>query len=155
MFHSVYLFFDIGGGEIILIMIVALLLFGGDKLPELARGLGKGIRDFKDASEGVKREIQNQINTYEEKKTEEEQKPAEEPVAETPVAEYKEEEVTHHEPQIAPNHVPNTMAVGESPVVANDDPDFVTKMVEEKRADDLHLVDHPTSASAPDKEQHS
>src|ERR1700755_3622421 len=68
MFHSVYLFFDIGGGEIILIMLVALLLFGGDKLPELARGLGKGIRDFKDASEGVKREINAQINAYEEKR---------------------------------------------------------------------------------------
>jgi TatA/E family protein of Tat protein translocase len=47
MFSSDLLFFDIGGGEIILIMLVALLLFGGEKLPELARGLGKGIRDFK------------------------------------------------------------------------------------------------------------
>jgi len=54
-----------------LIMFVALLLFGGEKLPEIARGLGKGIRDFKDASEGVKREINNQINSYEEKKAEE------------------------------------------------------------------------------------
>lgn len=54
----------------ILIIFVALLLFGGEKLPEIARGLGKGIRDFKDASEGVKREITNQINNYEEKKTE-------------------------------------------------------------------------------------
>ena len=51
----------------ILIIFVALLLFGGEKLPEIARGLGKGIRDFKDASEGVKREITNQINNYEEK----------------------------------------------------------------------------------------
>jgi sec-independent protein translocase protein TatA len=40
-----------------------LLLFGGKKLPELARGLGKGIRDFKDASEGVKREIHRNINS--------------------------------------------------------------------------------------------
>lgn len=54
----------------ILIVFVALLLFGGEKLPEIARGLGKGIRDFKDASEGVKREITNQINNYEEKKPE-------------------------------------------------------------------------------------
>lgn len=45
-----------------LIMVVVLLLFGGKKLPELARGLGKGIRDFKDASEGVKREIHRNIN---------------------------------------------------------------------------------------------
>jgi sec-independent protein translocase protein TatA len=71
MFHSVLLFLNIGGPEMILIIFVALLLFGGEKLPEIARGLGKGIRDFKDASEGVKREITNQINSYEEKKTEE------------------------------------------------------------------------------------
>lgn len=45
-----------------LILAVVLLLFGGKKLPELARGLGKGIRDFKDASEGVKREIHRNIN---------------------------------------------------------------------------------------------
>jgi sec-independent protein translocase protein TatA len=60
----------------ILIVFVALLLFGGEKLPEIARGLGKGIRDFKDASDGVKREINNQINSYEEKR--EEQKRIEE-----------------------------------------------------------------------------
>lgn len=55
-------FLNMGGGEIMIIMIVILLLFGGKKLPELARGLGKGIRDFKDASEGVKREIHRNIN---------------------------------------------------------------------------------------------
>ena len=50
------------------------MLFGGKKLPELARGLGKGIREFKDASEGVKREIHRNINsvtTDEEEKKEE------------------------------------------------------------------------------------
>ncbi|SDO49602.1 sec-independent protein translocase protein TatA [Pedobacter steynii] len=55
-------FLNMGSGEIILILAVVLLLFGGKKLPELARGLGKGIRDFKDASEGVKREIHRNIN---------------------------------------------------------------------------------------------
>src|SRR3954462_15664698 len=70
MLSSVLLFLDIGMQEMVLIMLVILMLFGGDKLPELARGLGKGIRDFKDASEDVKREINNQINNYEEKKTE-------------------------------------------------------------------------------------
>lgn len=70
MSSCVLLFLNIGGPEMILIVFVALLLFGGEKLPEIARGLGKGIRDFKDASEGVKREITNQINNYEERKTE-------------------------------------------------------------------------------------
>lgn len=66
MVHSVFLFLNIGTPELILILGVALLLFGGNKLPELARGLGKGIREFKDASEGVKREIHNQINSFDE-----------------------------------------------------------------------------------------
>ncbi|MES2416597.1 MAG: twin-arginine translocase TatA/TatE family subunit [Bacteroidota bacterium] len=56
-------FLNMGGGEIALIMVAILLLFGGKKLPELARGLGKGIREFKDASEGVKREIHRNINS--------------------------------------------------------------------------------------------
>ncbi|GGH16630.1 Sec-independent protein translocase subunit TatA/TatB [Mucilaginibacter phyllosphaerae] len=70
MLSSVLLFLNIGSGEMVLIVFAALMLFGGKKLPEIARGLGKGIRDFKDASEDVKREINNQINNYEEKKTE-------------------------------------------------------------------------------------
>jgi sec-independent protein translocase protein TatA len=43
----------LGGGEIFLILLVVLLIFGGKKIPELARGLGKGIREFKDASSGL------------------------------------------------------------------------------------------------------
>ncbi|RYG17716.1 MAG: twin-arginine translocase TatA/TatE family subunit [Chitinophagaceae bacterium] len=67
-------FLNMGGGEIMLIGIAILLLFGGKKLPELARGLGKGIREFKDASEGVKREIHRNINsvTNEEEEAKEE-----------------------------------------------------------------------------------
>lgn len=58
-------FLNIGTQEMMLIILVALLLFGGKKLPELARGLGRGIREFKDASEGIKREISDQINNFE------------------------------------------------------------------------------------------
>lgn len=58
-------FLNIGSQEMILIVLVALLLFGGKKLPELARGLGRGIREFKDASEGIKKEISEQINNFE------------------------------------------------------------------------------------------
>lgn len=42
----------LGATEIILILVVLLLFFGGKRIPELARGLGKGIREFKDASSG-------------------------------------------------------------------------------------------------------
>ncbi len=45
-----------GGSEWILIILAVVLLFGGKKIPELARGLGKGVRDFKDAREGVTEE---------------------------------------------------------------------------------------------------
>jgi sec-independent protein translocase protein TatA len=56
------LFLNLGAQEVVLVLFVVLLLFGGEKLPELARGLGKGIREFKDASDGVKREIHRNIN---------------------------------------------------------------------------------------------
>ncbi|RKD20172.1 twin-arginine translocation protein, TatA/E family subunit [Pelobium manganitolerans] len=62
MHISNLLFLNLGTQEIILILFAVLLLFGGEKLPELARGLGKGIREFKDASDGVKREIHRNIN---------------------------------------------------------------------------------------------
>jgi sec-independent protein translocase protein TatA len=42
----------LGGSEIFLIVLVLLLFFGGKRIPELAKGLGKGIREFKDASSG-------------------------------------------------------------------------------------------------------
>ncbi len=45
--------FGLGASELIIILIVVLLLFGGRKIPELMKGLGKGIKDFKDASKGV------------------------------------------------------------------------------------------------------
>jgi sec-independent protein translocase protein TatA len=53
------LFFSLGGGEIFVILLVILLFFGSKKIPELARGLGKGIREFKDATNDIQREIHN------------------------------------------------------------------------------------------------
>lgn len=47
------------GGEWFIILIAIIVLFGGRKIPELARGLGKGIREFNDAKEGVKSEIES------------------------------------------------------------------------------------------------
>jgi len=65
MFSGLFLFLNIGTSEMIFIVFIALMLFGGKKLPELARGLGRGIRDFKDASESIKRDINDQINNFE------------------------------------------------------------------------------------------
>ena len=50
------------GPHIILIALIVLLLFGGKKIPELMRGLGRGIREFKDAKDNVQREIEDHIN---------------------------------------------------------------------------------------------
>ncbi len=50
--------FSLGGPEIFVIIFAILLLFGAKKIPELARGLGKGIREFKDATKEIKDEIE-------------------------------------------------------------------------------------------------
>ena len=49
--------FGLGWGEIILIVLVILLLFGGKKIPELMKGIGKGVRSFKKGMSGVEDEI--------------------------------------------------------------------------------------------------
>ncbi len=53
-------FLNLGTGEIILIAVVVLLLFGGRKIPELMRGLGKGVRSFKDGLNEVTDEVNRQ-----------------------------------------------------------------------------------------------
>jgi sec-independent protein translocase protein TatA len=52
----------LGTNEIIIILVIVLLLFGGRKIPELMRGLGKGVREFNDAKSNVKREIEDNVN---------------------------------------------------------------------------------------------
>ncbi len=47
------------GSHMIYLLIVVILLFGGKKIPELAKGLGKGIREFNDAKDGIKSEIES------------------------------------------------------------------------------------------------
>ena len=56
-------FFNLGPWEILLILIVILILFGARRLPELARGLGKGINEFRDAIDSSKKEIVNSLDT--------------------------------------------------------------------------------------------
>ena len=56
--NNILLFTMPGGGEWILIIIVVILMFGGKKIPELMRGLGRGMREFTDAKNNVKSEIE-------------------------------------------------------------------------------------------------
>lgn len=55
----------IGGQEIIIILLIVLVLFGGKKIPELMKGLGKGVKEYKNAVNSVEDEVKN---TTEEKK---------------------------------------------------------------------------------------
>ena len=48
---------NLGAGEIIIVALVILLLFGGKKIPELMKGLGKGVRSFKDGINDIEKEI--------------------------------------------------------------------------------------------------
>lgn len=57
----------LGTNEIILIAIVVLLLFGGRKIPELMRGLGRGVREFNDAKSNVRKEIEEGISEKEQR----------------------------------------------------------------------------------------
>ena len=52
----------LGFNEILIILIIVLLLFGGKKIPELMRGLGRGMREFNDAKNNVRREIEDGIS---------------------------------------------------------------------------------------------
>lgn len=49
---------NMGGGSIVLIVLVVLLLFGAKRIPELARGLGRGIREFKDATKDIQNDLE-------------------------------------------------------------------------------------------------
>jgi len=52
----------LGTNEIIIILVIVLLMFGGKKIPELMRGLGRGVREFNDAKTNVKKEIEESAN---------------------------------------------------------------------------------------------
>jgi sec-independent protein translocase protein TatA len=58
-----------GGTEWVLIILAVLILFGGRKIPEFMRGIGKGIREFNDAKNNVKKEIEDGMNEKDKQST--------------------------------------------------------------------------------------
>ncbi len=56
------LIFGLGGQEILFIALIVLLLFGGKKIPELMKGLGKGVKSFKDGMNGTEEDAKNEEN---------------------------------------------------------------------------------------------
>jgi sec-independent protein translocase protein TatA len=66
--HAPLAFLDsLGGSELMLILVVVLIFFGGEKMPEFARGLGKAIREFKKAAGDVEHEFKRAIDELPEK----------------------------------------------------------------------------------------
>ena len=68
--NNLLLIGNLGTGEILIIALIVLLLFGGKKIPELMRGLGKGVKSFKDGMSDVEKEVKdihNQISSNDKK----------------------------------------------------------------------------------------
>jgi sec-independent protein translocase protein TatA len=61
------MFGNIGGSELFLILLVILVFFGAKKLPELAKGLGQGIREFRKAAKDVQEEVDKEVKKLDEK----------------------------------------------------------------------------------------
>jgi sec-independent protein translocase protein TatA len=69
----IFLFLNLGAGEIMVIALFVLMFFGSKQIPELMRGLGRATREFKDAMNGIEREVRSAANVNlmeEEKKAE-------------------------------------------------------------------------------------
>ena len=65
--RNLLLFGSFGAGEVVVIALIVLLLFGGKKIPELMKGIGKGVKSFKDGVKGIEDEINADV-TKDEKK---------------------------------------------------------------------------------------
>lgn len=68
MIASIFNFLNLGTGEIIIIALIVLLLFGGKKIPELMKGIGKGVSNFKKGMNDIEEEIKKPIENNSEKK---------------------------------------------------------------------------------------
>ncbi len=56
-----FLFLNISGGEILVVLLLTIMFFGAKRIPEIARGLGKGIREVRNATDDIKREINSSV----------------------------------------------------------------------------------------------
>lgn len=63
--YPVLLLFDISGGELLVILVIAFIVFGPSKLPELARKIGRGMNEIRRASDEIKREINKETRKFE------------------------------------------------------------------------------------------
>ena len=70
---NLHLLFSLGGPEALLILAAILLLFGGRKIPELMRGLGKGIKEFNNAKASIESELKEGMKEAEKKELEQKQ----------------------------------------------------------------------------------
>ncbi len=66
MLNSIILFLNLGGGEVFIVVIVIIMFFGSDKLPGIAKGLGKGIREINDAKNQIQNEIAKSTDGFKE-----------------------------------------------------------------------------------------
>jgi sec-independent protein translocase protein TatA len=73
--HSFLLFLDIGGGELLVILLVVFLLFGPGKMTEMAKKIGKAVHDLKKATNDMTREIQNEAEAIKHVADDGDQKP--------------------------------------------------------------------------------
>jgi sec-independent protein translocase protein TatA len=62
------MFGNLGGGEIFLILLIILIFFGPKKIPEIAKGLGQGIREFRKASRDIQDQVEKEISHADDKK---------------------------------------------------------------------------------------
>ena len=67
MTATIFNLFNLGTGEIIIIAIIVLLLFGGKKIPELMKGIGKGVSNFKKGMHDIEDEINKPVDNNEKK----------------------------------------------------------------------------------------
>ncbi len=88
--HTTFAFIGgLGGWEILLIVMVLLIFFGAKRIPELAKGLGKGIKEFKDATKEIKDEIEKEDTRPVNHSKNVTERPVADPVSENQVKEEK------------------------------------------------------------------